>query len=195
MMQELEIEFKNMLTRDEFLRVQSAFAISDKAFFTQENHYFDTPDFRLKQAKSALRIRTKNGQAVLTLKEPAEVGLMETHQEITGLKQLKEFSIPEGQVKKQLENLEVDIMRIEYFGTLTTSRAEKKLESGVIVLDKSRYINKEDYELEFEVSDYEKGKRDFKDLLSEFQIPVRKTKNKIVRFYEAKMNKQQGEEK
>lgn len=193
-MQELEIEFKNMLTKDEFLRIQNAFAITDKAFFLQENHYFDTPDFTLKQAKSALRIRIKNGQAVLTLKEPAEVGLMETHQEIAHPERLERFAIPEGPVKKQLSNLGIEISRVEYFGTLATRRVEKKLESGVIVLDCSRYINKEDYELEFEVSEYEKGYRDFKNLLSEFQIPIRKTKNKIVRFYEAKMNERHGEE-
>lgn len=194
-MQELEIEFKNMLTRDEFLRLQNAFAVSEKAFFTQENHYFDTPDFSLKQAKSALRIRTKNGQSVLTLKEPADACLMETHQEILFPTDLAAFTIPEGQVKKQLLKLGIEVCQLEYFGTLATSRAEKKLETGVIVLDNSRYINQEDYELEFEVSDYEKGKQDFDALLSEFQIPVRETKNKIVRFYEAKMNERQGEEK
>ena len=46
------------------------------------NHYFETPDFSLK-AGSALRIRHKGETYTLTLKQPAEIGLLETHQVVT----------------------------------------------------------------------------------------------------------------
>lgn len=45
--------------------------------FKQVNYYIDTPDFKLKQHRSALRIRVKDKQFEMTLKTPAEVGLME----------------------------------------------------------------------------------------------------------------------
>ena len=47
-------------------------------------------------------------------------------------------------------------------------------------------LKKEDYELEFEVSNREKGEIYFTELLSTLKIPVRKTKNKVRRFYEEK---------
>lgn len=47
------------------------------------NHYFETPNFSLKEAGSALRIRHKGETYTLTLKQPAEVGLLETHQVVT----------------------------------------------------------------------------------------------------------------
>lgn len=75
---------------------------------------------------------------------------------------------------------------ILYFGSLRTIRAEKQIGNGLLVLDHSFYLKKEDYELEFEVSNREKGEIYFTELLSTLKIPVRKTKNKVRRFYEEK---------
>ena len=150
MSQELEIEFKNMLTKKEFEKIKSYYQFSSEQFVIQKNHYYDTPSFSLKEKGAALRIREKQQRFVLTLKEPAPVGLMETHQVL----------------------------------------AEKKLPQGLIVLDHSRYLMVEDFEIEFEVTDYERGKRDFSELLKSFGIPERETKNKIVRFYEQKLKDQ-----
>ena len=61
------------------------------------------------------------------------------------------------------------------------------IKEGLIVLDHSRYLTVEDYELEFEVSDLDIGQAAFTALLQQFQIPPRHTKNKVVRFYEEKM--------
>ncbi|MDP4171017.1 MAG: CYTH domain-containing protein, partial [Bacillota bacterium] len=70
-----------------------------------------------------------------------------------------------------------------YFGTLTTKRAEFPYENGLMVLDYSTYFHKEDYELEYEVNDYETGKNTFAIFLKKFDIPERKTENKIRRFF------------
>ncbi|MFN2747139.1 MULTISPECIES: CYTH domain-containing protein [Bacillus] len=186
MSQELEIEFKNMLTKKEFEQIKSHYQFSAGEFFTQKNHYFDTPSFSLKEKGAALRIREKQGRHVLTLKEPAPVGLTETHQQLSFKPDPESFQIPDGPVSDRLKGLGVAPGSLAYFGTLATDRAEKKLPQGLIVLDRSRYLTVEDYELEFEVADYEKGKHDFKALLQSFGIPERHTKNKIVRFYEQK---------
>ncbi|MBT2573807.1 CYTH domain-containing protein [Bacillus sp. ISL-51] len=185
MTQEIEIEFKNLLTKSEFLMLADAFNMMENDFKHQVNHYFDTKDFSLKQKKSALRIREKNGAYVLTLKEPAAVGLLETHQKLAA-PDLDGFTIPEGPVKEQLTGLGINPDLICYFGTLTTKRAEKETEKGLIVLDHSRYLNKEDFELEFEAADWDEGKQAFEQLLQRFSIPQRMTKNKIMRFYEQK---------
>ena len=191
MTQEIEIEYKNLLTKQEFDKLTDFFGFTKDAFKLQENHYFDTPDFQLKASGAALRIRFKNGSYVLTLKEPAKIGLLETHQQLNkeeaeGLLNSNE-RLKEGTITRQLQNLGVNSDNLRFFGTLSTSRAEKNTDEGLIVLDHSRYLNKEDYEIEVEVTHAEEGFRSFQNLLASHQIPVRKTPNKIKRFYDQKL--------
>ena len=72
MSQNIEIEFKNMLTSEEFLQLKLHFNIDQNKFKKQVNHYFDTPSFSLKSLNSALRIREKGTQFEMTLKQPAK---------------------------------------------------------------------------------------------------------------------------
>ncbi|WP_353856108.1 CYTH domain-containing protein [Bacillus sp. Bos-x628] len=190
MSQEIEIELKQLLTKEEFEQLKQYFQLKDADFRTQTNYYFDTPQFDIKSHFAALRIREKNGHWVLTLKEPHELGLLETHQEIDPPLQLENFNIPEGEVAERLKGLNIPKDQIVYFGSLETSRAEKMIKEGLIVLDHSRYLTVEDYELEFEVNDINIGQAAFTQLLSQFHIPTRNTKNKVIRFYEEKIKTQ-----
>ncbi|KML02167.1 hypothetical protein VL05_10785 [Bacillus stratosphericus] len=187
MAQEIEIELKQLLMKEEFEQLKEYFQLKDEDFHTQTNYYFDTPQFDIKSKFAALRMREKGGQWVLTLKEPHEIGLLETHQTIDPPTSLEHFHLPEGEVADRLVHLHIQKDQIVYFGSLETSRAEKMIKEGLIVLDHSRYLTVEDYELEFEVSDLDIGQADFTALLQQFQIPPRHTKNKVVRFYEEKM--------
>ena len=49
MSQNIEIEFKNMLTKEEFIQKKSDFQVKSSDFVKQENDYFDTLDFALKK--------------------------------------------------------------------------------------------------------------------------------------------------
>ena len=187
MAQEIEIELKQLLMKEEFEQLKQHFQLKDSDFHMQTNYYFDTPQFDIKSQFAALRMREKNGQWVLTLKEPHEIGLLETHQTIAPPSQLDDFELPDGEVAERLDHLNIQKDQIVYFGSLETSRAEKMIQEGLIVLDHSRYLTVEDYELEFEVSDLDIGQAAFTALLQQFQIPPRHTKNKVVRFYEEKM--------
>lgn len=187
MTQQIEIEFKNILEENEFLRLKKQFQFEEHDFNEQINHYFDTADFSLKEHQAALRIREKGENLILTLKEPAEVGLLETEQFLTKQEanELKDQGrIPPGPVKEQLSGLPFSIERLDYFGSLTTCRAEKNYKNGLIVLDHSRYLEVEDFEIEYEVTDEAAGKIIFEELLERFHIPKRETKNKVRRFYE-----------
>lgn len=189
MSQEIEIEFKNLLTKEEFIKIRDFFNIKEHEFFFQENHYFDTPQFSLKKLGAALRIRKKQDRYCLTLKEPAEIGLLETHQFITeevANEMINSGQIVEGQIAERLNGHDIDYKTITYFGTLSTTRAEKDYKKGLIVLDHSQYLAVEDFELEYEVQDEEVGKVFFTELLEKLNIPIRLTKNKIRRFYEQK---------
>ncbi|WP_226658545.1 CYTH domain-containing protein [Guptibacillus hwajinpoensis] len=184
MAQELEIEFKNMLTKEEYSSLLTTYQLEND-IKTQTNDYFDTADFLIREKGAALRVRNKKDSLVLTLKQPAEEGLLETHQSISfetfqAIK--KNGALPEGEVGSQL--LELGIQdKLLHLGRLTTHRAELALDEGLLVLDHSEYLKREDFELEFEVSGFEAGERAFNDLLQQHQIPKRAAKNKILRFF------------
>ncbi|MCW3745967.1 hypothetical protein OM428_17465 [Enterococcus gallinarum] len=49
MTHQVEIEFKTLLTREEYQRVFAFYQLDRSAFHTQTNLYFDTLDHQLKQ--------------------------------------------------------------------------------------------------------------------------------------------------
>lgn len=187
--QNIEIEFKNMLTKEEYELLLEHFHIKEEDLFEQENHYFDTSDFALKSNRSALRIRKKKDDYELTLKQPHPDGLLETNKLLSKEESDAIFAtgkINDKQISSLLEKMNIDSASILYFGSLRTVRAEKPTGNGLLVLDHSFYLKKDDYELEYEVSNREEGKIYFTELLSSLKIPVRETKNKVRRFYEEK---------
>ncbi|MEH6841333.1 CYTH domain-containing protein [Priestia megaterium] len=196
MKQEIEIEFKNIVTKEEFDRLRSHFQLAEDQFISQENHYFDTPAFSLKDCGAALRIRSKKDKSVLTLKQPHQEGLLETHEALTN-EQAKELldgsaKIP-STIQQLITDLQVDSHTLTYFGTLRTSRAEIPYKNGLLVLDHSFYLGAEDYELEYEVTDANEGAKCFEQLLTELDIKKKPTENKIRRFYKRKYTLMDGE--
>jgi uncharacterized protein YjbK len=191
--QEIEIEFKNLLTKEEYMQLIQQFSIKDTAFRVQENHYFDTPGFHLKKKQSALRVRQKGGSFTLTLKTPITDGLLETNQRLSSGQAeelLKHGIFPDGEVKDFLLNLGASVSSLHHFGSLTTKRAELEYRGGLLVFDESSYFDKVDYELEYEVKDFKEGEKIFFDFLKEQEIPVRETENKIKRFYREKVRRE-----
>jgi len=189
MSQNIEIEFKNMLTKKEYERFLIEFNIDKKQIFSQENHYFDTPDFALKNLGAALRIRKKGGVNEMTLKQPATVGLLETNQILSATEAslaLKLGRLPDGLVQQLIEENGIPFSNMEYFGSLITNRVEIEYKNGLLVLDHSSYLTIEDYELEYEVESYPAGLKTFEELLAQLMIPKRETENKIRRFYNQK---------
>jgi uncharacterized protein YjbK len=189
--QNIEIEFKNLLTEEEFLHLKTHFLLDSANFKKQVNHYFDTPSFSLKDHHSALRIREKGSQFEMTLKQPADQGLLETTQLLSAAQAdeiLSTGKLLDGEVKEDVSKMIDDADELQYFGSLTTERAEFEYKCGLLVLDHSYYLNTEDYEIEYEVTDEAEGFRIFSALLDELKIPVRTTDNKIKRFYTKKYN-------
>ncbi|MFV8827413.1 CYTH domain-containing protein [Alkalihalobacterium sp. APHAB7] len=193
MTREIEIEAKNLLTKDELYRLQHYLSIEDNQFVTQTNHYFETSNFDLKEKKSALRIREKNGQYVITLKQPNEVGLMETNQIVSkeeAEQMIETGKLPDGEVKVDVKALSVPLNQFTCLGSLTTSRAEVTYKNQLVVLDISQYFDIVDYELEIEGTSIEEVNSLFEDILQQHNIPKRPTMNKIVRFFERKQQLQ-----
>jgi uncharacterized protein YjbK len=185
MAQEVEIEFKNILTKAEYDTLLEAYPFPAEAF-SQTNYYLETPDLRLKETGSALRIRKKGHAYMLTLKEPYGDGLLETHDSLTkeeASSWLNGQPIAKEHTTKQLENKGIQVSDLKYFGSLTTERRELKEGNYILVLDYSTYNNQEDYEFELEASKFDEGEKIFHDILEKHQIPNRPTPNKIERFF------------
>lgn len=188
MSQEIEIEFKNLLTKQEYVHFLTYFKLSDKAPITQTNIYFDTLNQDLGKNLSALRARFKDDIIELTLKQTINEGVLETTDIInqeTFTELIKSNYLPNGNVKTVL--IEAGITSTFYhLATLTTYRHELNIDQFIIALDKSNYYNCTDYELEIECLNYQDGKSYFERILNQFSIPLRPTKHKVVRAYEYK---------
>jgi uncharacterized protein YjbK len=196
MNQEIEIEFKNLVTKEEFNCLLKEFSISNHQFILQQNHYFDTASFSLKDNKAALRIRLKNNSYTLTLKQTISEGMLETHQSLTHeeAKAILDGSfILHGDIFDIITGLQIEPNEIKYLGTLETNRAEIKYLSGILVFDHSHYLNKDDYEIEYEAENYKQGKQDFYNMLKKYHIPIRETENKIRRFFNKKQKGLEGQ--
>ncbi|MFG6115597.1 CYTH domain-containing protein [Halobacillus sp. MO56] len=189
MNQEIEIEFKNMLTKAEYNRLKTALPFEKAEIKEQINHYFETENFDLKDNGAALRIREKNGSYTLTLKQPHPDGLLETHAKLT----MDEFQswingspVEKENIIQQLEQMGVDYHALRYWGKLKTNRQEIDYLDTLLVIDHSLYHDKEDYELELEATNRAHGEKIFHQLLTDHEIPERDTDNKIKRFFQAR---------
>ncbi|MFD2130080.1 CYTH domain-containing protein [Pseudogracilibacillus auburnensis] len=185
MSQEIEIEYKVLLTKVEFDRLAKNLPFPDQGV-EQTNYYFDTKVMALKNVRCALRIRKKGNTYTLTLKEPHSDGILETHDTLTE----KEFvswingtPIPKPNITKQLQQLQIDEANLVYLGALTTLRKTFMREEIEYVLDQSMYNGKTDYELEIEAPTHEKGLPAFQKILQAYKIKERKSVTKIERFF------------
>ncbi|MCA0969576.1 CYTH domain-containing protein [Halobacillus litoralis] len=190
MAQEIEIEFKNLLTEEEYHKLYHFLPFKSVELIDQTNYYFETDDMSLKQQGAALRIRKKSNQWTLTLKQPHPEGLLETHDALTDQEAnlwIQNRMVEKPETTKQLTDLGVNTSDLVYLGSLTTRRKELEYKGATIVLDHSLYYDQEDYELEVEASSKDQGLSVIQEIMTACDIPERKTDNKIKRFYQAKL--------
>lgn len=193
MNQNLEIEFKNELTEEEyFLLVKKEFeGLSHSKHMTfQTNYYFDTIDQLLKNQSSVLRIRVTEANNELTFKVPAQGFLMETN-----------YNLTEDQVTEILQSRSLQLSSyisstlsipalnhiskdtvFKLWNQFQTKRLEKQVDEHLIVLDQTTFQNGiVDYELEVEAAEAESGRLFMNTLLDNHGISLRKSLPKIAR--------------
>jgi len=188
--EQVEIEYKTMLTEKEYHQLLAYYNLSEEAFKIQTNYYFDTVDHKLREKHFGLRIRTTATDAELTLKTPIEHGLLETTDPLTKTSAASliasEKILPTGIVAQRLRAAGIEPDTLRMIAALKTKRAEFPIEEGLLALDESWYGQQHDYELELEVNEPIKGKDAFHSLLRLFGVPYRPAKNKIIRAVEEK---------
>ncbi|WP_332689162.1 CYTH domain-containing protein [Halalkalibacter lacteus] len=189
MAQEVEIEVKSMLTKQSYSKLLSGFGLTEEDAIVQHNHYLETPSFSLKETGSGLRVRERAETYTLTLKQPHKVGKLETHQTISEadwLQAKEEGILPSGEVKTQLDMLNIPINELKFVGTLSTKRIEIQYEEGNLCFDQSSYFDQIDYEIEFEGKSEEHATTTLKNLLTTYQVDFIPTENKVRRFFTRK---------
>ena len=97
---------------------------------------------------------------------------------------LKDGIIPVEEIRNELEDVLKGQKVINYM-SLSTFRIGFPYKKGNIAIDKCKYVDTVDYELEYEATSYEGGKREFVEIVREFGIVYKKSKPKIKRAYDA----------
>lgn len=172
-----EIEFKTFITEEQYNALLQEFGLENNVF-AQTNYYFDTPDTKLLQEKTVLRIRQKGNNYKLTKKTRAEVGADETHILISGEK-------AEDFIRNGFDAKIIGLpYQVSYQCELTTHRASTPYKDGVLFLDKSEYYGHTDYEIEYEVDDVKQGEKDFHNFLEKNNITFKESIRKSKRAFD-----------
>ena len=184
-MKHLEIEMKTLLNEEDYLNLKAYF--SDVLPVTQKNYYLDSTDFLLRKHRIAMRIRTFEDSAELTIKIPQAVGNMEYNQALSlkeAIECMDKRILPDGLIVQELARHGITTFDWKVLGCLTTIRYEKETPIGLMALDQSHYFDVIDFELELEVENHEQGVRDFQDFLKQHHIEYQKAPSKLARFTE-----------
>lgn len=193
MSQEIEIEFKNMITKEQYESLLHHFHVQPEQIKHQVNHYFDTESWHLKQLMSGLRIRQIGDRYECTLKEKTtDNAHLETTDSLTQeqAEQLLNGAPFNTQfVVKRLNALDIPIDQLKLFGSLATNRVELNYKSGKLVFDHSIYMQQNDYEVEYEAVDETTGQIIFNEFLATHQIQKNNAPKKIARFMKALQQK------
>lgn len=182
MQKNYEIEFKSLITEEEYERLIEKF--KGNKMDLQTNHYFDTSRFSLKALDCSFRVRERDNFEI-TLKRKKGYAIQETNLEITKelFEDLKETGyVDNDDLQSELLSL-IGTQKLINFMSLSTLRMYFPYNNGVLFIDKSTYLGVTDYEIEYEAKSYHSGKQEFIDIISELGIKYQKADKKIKRAY------------
>ncbi|MFU8792985.1 MAG: CYTH domain-containing protein [Acholeplasmataceae bacterium] len=178
----IEIEFKTAITKEKYEELLALFNLENN-IFKQVNYYFDTDTFDLNKQKTVLRIRQKRENFYkVTLKSQSEHGAFESH-----------VLLNEDQAKDMIEHgfYTKDFFDdVDYFVTFKAELQNERVSTphthGTLFFDRCEYYGITDYEVEYEVEDYEEGLIVFKQFLAEHHIPFVLAKRKSERALDSR---------
>jgi uncharacterized protein YjbK len=183
----IEIEAKTLVSQDNYLKIVALFP--DYEVYTQTNYYIDNADNLLRKEGIALRVREKSGLFEMTLKTPLSQGLLEKNCVWTAetFKKFQEKAIfPEGDIKRFLTMLDIDVTSLKIKTSLTTKRIDVPYEGGKLSIDENHYSNLVDYEIELEYNNEAGAERLLRELLENNGIAfVLNKRTKVTRALDA----------
>ena len=161
----IEIEAKVLLTKEQYVKVMKAMHLNIKDQFVQTNYYIDSNQRILK--------KQLKGNYTLTLKTPMAEGLLEKNQTLSAVEfydLVHSNKFPEGDVADFLELLDVEIKDLIILAILQTKRYEYPYKSASLALDENSYNGKVDYELELEDSSMALAREKVQEILNGLDI-------------------------
>ena len=192
-MPEIEKEFKNLLTKEQYDSLVEEYKDVFTKDVTQTNSYYDYNGL-LQEHKMALRIRIVEGKETgeITLKIPQSSLEVLEFTEVLPVELLnqfnndKQFTLPPS-IQKALEKEGILLQTVMQTALLTTHRLEGALsENEWLVLDESHYNGKVDFEMEMEVRSLKLGEPVFLGILAKHNIERRQAESKIKRALSTK---------
>lgn len=187
MTQTTEREFKTLITKEQFNQIRKDYP--EALTIHQTNYYFELPDQQLQQLGLALRIRLFTDIAEQTLKIPTN-SIQRTLTEITEplslstAKQLiqRQTIQMNGPIMSYFSEQALNWPELTIWGYSTTERTIINEPQGQLMLDQTRYPDQFiDYELEFEVTDFQMAQPFFEQLVQRYSIKPTPVINKVQR--------------
>ena len=179
----IEIEAKALVKEGDYKKLVARF--KGNRSYTQTNYYIDNDEGLLRKEGVALRIREKEGLYEMTLKTPLSEGLLEKN--CAWSKErfdefLKKGVFPEGDIKRFLTMLDINVNDLKILTSLTTKRIDVDYEGGKLSLDENHYSGLTDFEIELEHNSMVDATSNLEKLFQEEGIPfVLNNKTKISR--------------
>lgn len=184
MEQNLEVEYKMLLSKEQFYALKAHYP--EPAFVAQTNTYFDTASHSLKNKGMALRIREQSGAYKITLKIPQEDGILEYEQVVSDASVTSLYA--SSGLMQQLMALGIE-EELLVTHQMRTERAMVHLAQAELCFDINTYANCLDYEVEYEQTQPHDGLSEFVKLLRFAGITYEdNSKPKIMRALEATRN-------
>jgi uncharacterized protein YjbK len=183
----IEIEAKALVKKEDYEKLASLYY--EYPSYTQTNYYIDNANSLLRKEGIALRVREKMGLYEMTCKAPLSQGLLEKNCPWSKdtFNQFKEKNLfPDGDIKRFLTMLDIDVSTLKIKTSLTTKRIDVPYEGGKLSIDENHYSGHVDYEVELEYNNEADAERLLEDLFQKNGIPfVLNKKTKVTRALEA----------
>ena len=172
----IEKEFKILVSQKSFENLCKLY--EPLTFIKQVNHYYDTSDHQIEKKKGAMRIRSKNGQHIFTLKLHENNNLLEFECEVEN-NNIQSLNQPD--IMELLKTYGIEGPFFET-ATLTTNRAMVVDEYAELCFDENFYNDKHDYEIEYEFLQDHDGYTKFNKILNKVGLQYESNcKSKIAR--------------
>ncbi len=179
-MKNLEIEFKCPINKKEYETLIDKFELKDNVYLLT-NYYFDTVNKDLHKNRTVLRIRKKHNNNLykITLKQDTPQGALESH---VFLREEQALNLIEnGFNLKDFFDEDLDVI---FHGKLDNYRVSTPYREGELFFDRIEYFDKVEYEVEYEVDNFEDGEINFNKFLQENNIKKAPFKRKSQRILE-----------
>ena len=172
----LEIEYKTLLTSDEYKAVDRFFSFDAVSEIEQINIYFDDLNKTLFNKGMMCRVRLYNGLFEFTLKVPQTEGVLEYECFLDSL------DLNHATVIEILAPHIDDVKKLVEVGRSTTIRKIHEDEYGQWCLDDNQFSHHHDYELEYELfGANDKAFDHFLKHLETLKITYKKAQPKYIR--------------